>query len=496
MLNYLSIGAVVVAVIAVLIILISGYVKASPDTAYVISGPKKKPRFLIGKAGIKIPFIEKKDTLSLKLVSVDVKTSVPVPTLDCINVHADAVVNVRISSDPAILEEAAKHFLNQREDYIRAIAREVLEGNMREIIGTIPLKELINDRKAFSEKVQDNAIPDLKALGLDIISFNVQNITDEQDAIQNLGIDNLTKIRKEAAIAKAENEKEISVAQSKAVKEANDAKVQAELAIAEKNTELEIKKAELKRQADAEKARADAAYEIQSQAQRKDIEIATADADLAKQEKEIEIQDKEIAIKEKALDADVKKRADAEKYATEKKIEAQFFADQKKAEAEKITRERKAEADKYEEEQKAEALKAKALAEAEAVKAKSEAEKVAMENEAAGIRAKGEAEAEAIRAKALAEAEGILKKAEAQKEMGEASKMEMLFQILPEMVKYAAAPYEKVGSITMFGSDNQAALTKDIMQTVQQASDGLGIDLKNVVSGILGGFAANGLNNN
>ena len=496
MLTYLPLIFICLGVIAIIAILASGYVKASPDTAYVISGPRKNPRFLIGKAGIKIPFIEKKDNLTLELIPITVSTAKPVPTLDYIDLSADAIANIKISSDPELLKLAAQNFLNRSSEYIGVVAREVLESNMREIIGSIDLKTLVNDRQAFSNKVKENAEPDLRKMGLEIVNFNAQNFSDELGAISNLGIDNLTKIKKEAAIAKAVNEKEISIAQAQARKEANDAQVQADFAIAEKNTELEIKKAELKRSADAEKARADAAYEIQAQEQRKSIEIATADADIAKQEKEIEIQDKEIAIKEKALDADVKKRADAEKYAAEKKIEAQFFADQKQADAEKIARERKAEADRYEEEQKAEAVKAKAIAEAEAMKAKSEAQKVAMENEAAGIRAKGEAEAEAIKAKALAEAEGILKKAEAQKEMGEASKMEMLFAILPEMVKNAAAPYEKVNSITMYGSDNQAALTRDIMQTVQQASDGLGIDLKNVVSGILGGFAANGLADN
>lgn len=71
---------IAIAVIFVLIILITGYVKASPDTAYIISGLRKRPKILIGRAGVKIPFLEKKDELNLQLIPIDVKTSSAVPT--------------------------------------------------------------------------------------------------------------------------------------------------------------------------------------------------------------------------------------------------------------------------------------------------------------------------------------------------------------------------------------------------------------------------------
>ena len=133
--DYISILLPAAAIIFVLIIFFSGYVKASPDTALIISGLRKKPRFLIGKAGVKIPFFEKKDELSLRLVSVDVKTSSPVPTADYININVDSAVNVKIGSSQEMLEKASQNFLNCGTDIIGMIAREVLEGNMREIIG-------------------------------------------------------------------------------------------------------------------------------------------------------------------------------------------------------------------------------------------------------------------------------------------------------------------------------------------------------------------------
>ena len=90
-----------VAVLAVLLILILGYLKAPPDTAYVISGLGKK-RILIGKAGWRVPFFERVDKLSLRVMQVDVKTSEAVPTNEFINVSVDGVANIKISSDPEL----------------------------------------------------------------------------------------------------------------------------------------------------------------------------------------------------------------------------------------------------------------------------------------------------------------------------------------------------------------------------------------------------------
>ena len=129
----------VIIAIVVIAILLSGYVKASPDTAYIISGMRKKPKVLIGRAGIKIPFFEKKDELNLQLIPINVKTSTAVPTADYINISVDAAVNVKISDKEERLELAAQNFLNKKVDYIAQVAREVLEGNMREIVGKMNL---------------------------------------------------------------------------------------------------------------------------------------------------------------------------------------------------------------------------------------------------------------------------------------------------------------------------------------------------------------------
>jgi flotillin len=464
---------IVPIILIFIIIFMSGYVKASPDTAVIISGLRRKPKVLIGKAGVKIPFLERKDELNLQLIPIDVKTSNAVPTADYININVDATVNVKISDNEERLKLAAQNFLNKKPEYIGRVAREVLEGNVREIVGKMALEEMVSDRQKFALLVKENAEPDLAAMGLDIISFNVQNFIDGNGVIENLGVDNIVKIQKNAAISRADSEKEIAKAQANAKREANEAEVNAASEIAKKQNELAIQKAELKREADIKQAEADAAYKIQEEEQRKTVEITTANANIAKQEKEILLKQREAEVMEQSLDANVKKKAEAEK-----------FAKQQQADAELYERQREAEAKQFEYEKEAEAMKKQA-----------EAKRFTMEQEAEGVRTKGIAEAEAIRAKAVAEAEGIEKKAEAMAKMGDAAVLEMYFKALPEVVKNAAAPLSNVDRITMYGDGNSAKLMKDVMGTVVQITDGLkestGVDLQAVLSGFLAGKAAN-----
>lgn len=175
------------------------------------------------------------------------KTSDAVPTADYINIQVDAAVNIKVGDEPQKLQKASQNFLNRDSEYIAKVAREVLEGNMREIVGKMRLEEMVSDRQKFAELVKENAEPDLAAMGLDIISFNVQNFVDSNQVIENLGIDNIVKIKKSAAIARANSEKEIKIAQARANKEANDERVLAETEIAKKNNDLAIKSAELKK---------------------------------------------------------------------------------------------------------------------------------------------------------------------------------------------------------------------------------------------------------
>ena len=442
----IGVAAAIVVLIAIILI---GYVKAPPDTAYMISG-FRKPRILIGKAGVRIPFLERLDKLSLKMFSVDVKTTDYVPNAEYINVKVDATVKIRIGQSEEMMSLASKFFLNEREDMIIKRVQDTLEGNMREIVGQMRLEEMVTDRKAFGERVQENAIPDLQKMGLEMISFNVQSFSDQNNVIEDLGIDNISQIKKGAAVAKAQADRDIAIAQAQAAKEANDAKVQSEMEIAEKQTSLAIRQAELKQQSDVKKAEADAAYSIQEQEQRRSIEVSSANADIARAERTAELKAKEVEVTKQTLDAEIRAKADAERYAAEQEAEAELFRRTKEAEAKMIERQREAE----------------------------------------GIRAVGEAEAEAIRLKALAEAEGIDKKAEAMKKYGEAAVIEMIMGALPEIAKNVAEPLSKVDKITMYGEGNSAKLLSDIVngttQVTEGISAGMGIDIKSLIMGALG----------
>ena len=320
------------------------------------------------------------------------------------------------------------------EDQIIEALTDSLQGNMREIIGTIPLKDICNDRKRFGDEVQEKAQTDMNALGIEIISCNIQRVEDENDLINALGQDNMEQIKKDASIAKANAKKEVAIAEAEARKIANEADVEADRIIAERNNELEIKRSELKKLADMKKAEADAAYQIKEEEQRKTIEVTKANADIAKEEQYIILKQKEADVKEQSLNAEIKKKAEADKFAKQQEAEAQLFARQKAAEAKK-----------YE-----------------------------LEQEAAGIRAKGEAEAE-----------GIEKKAEAMQKYGEAAILEMFFNAFPEAVKNAAEPLGNVESITMYGSGNNEKMIGSIMNTVTQVSDGIkgstGLDVKSII---------------
>ncbi len=453
-----SIGLIIkVAVVVVALVLLgllckASYVKAPPDMAYIISGLHKKPRILVGKAGFKIPFFERLDQLSLGAVQIDVKTSSAVPTAEYINIRVDSTVSVKISQEPEMMELAAQNFLNINKDCIENKVRDLLEGNIREIVGQMKLTEMVSDRKAFGEKVQQNAVPDLARYGLELVSFNVQNFTDDNDVITNLGIDNVSQIRKNAEIARSNAEREVEVAKAENAKQANDAKVRAAEEIAKRDADLAVKQADLKRTVDTQKAQADAAKDIEAENQRKLRDVAATDANIAKAQRETELKQKQIELKEYELTAVVRKQADAEKYAAEKKAEADL-----------IRRQKEAEAKRFEMEQQAAAIEAKA-----------KADRFAAEQQAAGIAAIGEAEAAAIE-----------KKAEAQKKMGDASIIEMTLKALPDMMACAAAPMEKAGNITIYGDGGGTKIVKDVTSMATQMFSALkdsGIDIQSILN--------------
>ena len=461
----------VVLVILTVIFIACSYTKARPDEAIMVSGLGKR-KILRGKAGWRIPFLQRKDRLSLKVFQVDIKTREPIPTREFININVDGVANLKISSDPELLERAFEATLGMNQDDLIEQVKQVLEGNMREIVGTVGIRELVQDRKGVATKVQENVIPDMGKLGIELVNFNIQNFSDRNNVIENLGIDNISQISKEAAIAKANAERDVSIARAKAAQEANEAEVNSKTVIVQKNTEYALKEAELKIKTDTAKANADAAYRIQEQKRQEEINIATTNA---------EISNKEVELAEKKLAATINKKADAEKYATEKAAEAELFKRKTVAEAELVEAQRKAEIKKV----AAEAEKTAREQAATAVRIEADANKEAALMEAQGIEAKGKAEADAIKAKA-----------DAMEHYNDAAKLKLILEsnVLPETVRaYSepiAAALAQIDGITMYGDGNEAKLVSEIQQHGDQIFAGLnktlGIDLKSVLLGYFG----------
>ena len=435
--------------IGFLIFILSGYVKASPDVAIIVSGLKKTPKVLIGRAGFKLPFLEKVDHLHLGQISVDIKTDTYIPTNDFINVKVDAIAKVRVDTSPEGMLKAERNFLNKEPEEIALELQDSLQGNMREIIGTLDLKTINNDRDSFSDQVMAKASKDMEKLGIEILSCNIQNVIDENGLINDLGMDNTSKIKKDAQIAKAEADRDVAIAKAKADKAANDARVDAETQIAQRNNELAIRQAELKLESDKKIAMADAAYEIQKQEQEKSIQTATVNAQIARAERQAELKKKEVEVREQELTASIEKQADANRYASEQEAEANLIRLRKEAEAKKYLAQMEAEA----------------------------------------IEAKGKAEAEAIRQKGIAEAEAMEKKAEAYQKYNGAAMAEMMIKIMPELAAQIAKPISAIDKVTIYDSGNgesgvsqvsgnMPVIMKQVFDTMSEAT---GVDLKEIM---------------
>lgn len=454
----ITVIGIILGVVLLVGIILASYVKAPPSVAFLISGLSKEPRVLIGKGGFRIPFFERIDKVFLGQMSVDIKTSVAVPTKDFINVNVDAVAKVRVIPNQEGIRLAGKNFLNMNQSDIQNQLKDSLEGNMREIIGTLDLVSLNTDRDSFSDQIAQKAGKDMNKLGIEILSCNIQNVTDEQNLIRDLGADNTWRIKKDAAVTKAQSEKEIAIAQAEANKEANDARVISETAIAERNNELEIKRADLKKESDVKKAMSDAAYAIQEQEQQKLINERTVEANIAKTRKEQELTEEMIKVRENKLQAEIAKMADADRYKLEIEAAAAKTKTELDAEAELTLRKRQAEAD---------AIKYKMLMEAEGIKAVGEAD-------AAKIKAIGEAEAKALEAKA-----------KAYKNYNDTIKLqEALVEVLPEVAKNVAAPISALKDVTLYGggmsqvSENVPAVTHMVFDTMTAAT---GVDMKDIL---------------
>lgn len=475
--------AIVVAAL-VLIIFMCNYIKVPPNVALIVSGRKHKYkvkdadghetvksfgyRIVRGGATFVIPFFERVDKLNLGIMQVDIKTTQPVPSQEYIGVLVDGVANIKIGSDDVSVATAAEQFLGWKQQEIAAVAMQVLEGNMREIIGRMTISDLVQNRDKFASETQNAATADMRNMGLEIVNITIQNFSDNDGVLDTLAVKNIAEKKRDADIARAEAERDTVIRQSIADQEGNKARAEANATIAEQNKVLELRRAQFRAEQDRAKADADLAYQVQQENARKALETERAAAELIRLQKETELQAQQVQIQREKLSIEVRERAEAERDA---KIAA--------AEAERMVTQARAEAELYKAEKEAEANLVSAQREAEA-------KYILAQKEAEAIRMKGEAEAEAM-----------LKKAEAMKQYGQAAMMQMVIDKLPEMAKAVSEPLSKTDKIILFGEGGATSMARDtagtMLQTFEAVKDAVGLDipamLKDVSTGGLVGRA-------
>lgn len=456
--------AILLAVLAlvILIVFLKNYIKVPPNVALIISGRRKKYqtqdesgnesvkdfgyRIVRGGATFVIPFFERVDMLNLGIMQVDIKTTLPVPSQEYIGVMVDGVANIKIGSDAVSISTAAEQFLGWNQDDIAAVAMQVLEGNMREIIGRMTISDLVQSRDKFAQETQRAATADMKNMGLEIVNLTVQNFSDNDGVLDTLAIKNISEKKRDADIAKAEAERDTLIHQSEADQEGYRAKAEAEAQIAEQEKLLSLKKAQYRAEQDKAKAIADMAYQVQQEVARKELEQERAAAELMRLQKETELQAQQVQIQREKLNIEIREKAEAERDAAQAKAEADLYRAEKEAQAKFVLAQKEADA----------------------------------------IRLKGEAEAKAI-----------LDKAEAMKEYGQAAILEMLVNRLPEIAKSISEPLAKTEKIILFGDGGATKMTQDVsgamLQTFEAMKDAVGIDipkmLKDVTTGGLIGKA-------
>lgn len=449
-------GVLLVFILFVLIsVFVGRYVKVGPDEALIVSGRRKRLpsgqvvgfRIVRGGATFVWPVLEVAKTISLRIMPLDVNSSAY--TSQGVQVTVDGIAQVKIDSSEEAIATAAEQFLSLKDEEIRRIATQTLEGHLRSIVGNLTVEEINQNRDAFAQKVQELAAADLANMGLRIISFTIREIADKNGYLESLGKAQIARVQRDAVIGQAEAKRDADIKSAEAMQAGQTAKFLAETKIAESNRDKEMKVADYQASINEKKAEADLSYDKKKYVVQQEVQKEAMQVEIVKKQKEIELQQQEALRKEQELDATVRKPAEAERFRTEIQAEADRVRKSKEAEGQSF------------------AIKAEGAARAEAIKA-------------AGL-----AEAEVIKAKGEAEAAAMAKKAEAYKQFNDAAMAQMIIEKLPEIASAIAQPLTKTEKIVMIGDSGASKLTKDITNVLAQLPEtvkGLtGVDLTDIL---------------
>lgn len=498
MMNLIVFGIVAFILITILAVFITKYRTVGADEALIVTGSylgKKnvhtdeggnKVKIIRGGGTFVVPVFQQAEPLSLLSSKLEVTTP-EVYTEQGVPVLADGVALVKIGGSIAEIATAAEQFLGKTKEDRENEAKEILEGHLRAILGTMTVEEIYKNRDKFSQEVLRVAEQDLSKMGMTIVSFTIKDVRDKNGYLESLGKPRIAQVKRDADIAMADAEKETRIKQAEAAKEAKRAELQRATEIAEAEKENQLKVAEFKKEQDTAKARADQAYELETARAKQEVTEQEMQIQIIERQKQIELEEKEIARRERQYDAEVKKKADADRYAVEQNAEALKAQQIAQADAQKYQIEAKAKADaekvRVDGLAKAEAEKAQGLASADVVRAEGLAQ-------AEAEKAQGNVQAEIIKAKGLAEAEAKEKIAEAFDKFGQAAVLDMVVRMMPEYAKEVASPLGNIDKITVVdtgggkngGAGKVTAYATDLMSGLQETlKESSGIDVKQLL---------------
>ena len=404
----IPVGIVVVAVIAIIIFLCSIYKVADADKALIITGGKE-PKIKISGGSLVIPIIRKASFFSLSMLTVKTSGDI-IGTKTAIPIIIDWTAQIRpVTDDLKILNKAIRSFKQRGQDGIIEDVKQTIMGAVRAVVANLTPEEVRKDQEAFKQSIRDSISDELRDMGLELVSLNIQDITDDRGYYEDIAAVDREEKRREAEKVKAIADQEIRQQAAESEKIAKQNELDTELQIAEKTKNNNLKKAAFKIETDRANADAEIAGELQRTVRLQEVAEQEGKVEVVKQE-----QANLAAQKKKEV---IRTNAESEKLRAEIKAQEEAQVSVIDAEAKTKVTEQEAKIATINAETKAKVMEQEAIGKANAIKTESEAEanktKVIGETEADIITKKGVAEAEAIKAKKLAEAEGEKALAEA-----------------------------------------------------------------------------------
>lgn len=435
--------------------------KVGPNQALIVYG-KGGTKVITGGAEFVIPLLQRAQDFSLELMSFDVAPRQALYTSQGVAVNVEAVTQIKVRSDEQSIKTSAEQFLNKTQDDRENLIRLVMEGHLRGIVGQLTVEDLVKDPENVGTKMLRTVTPDMQKMGLEVISFTIKDVRDENDYIANMGRPQIVEIRKQADIAAALSSRDTQIQQANAAREAAIARAKADQERVKAETEsqalqaeaqrnLALKKAAFDAEVKKQQATADKAYDIQANVTQQQVIAESVRVTEVEKNAQIKVQQAEIQRRELELQATIQKAAEAERRRIETTAEA---------ERQRLI---------YEAQGQADATRTRGLGEAEASRARGLAE-------AEIIKARGLAEAEVILAKGQAEAEAMKIKAAAFHEYNQAAVLDKLLTGMPEVVRAIAEPLSKVNDIRIISTGSSGSsdglgasrLTSDITNIAAQ----------------------------